>query len=269
MKPPILCVYGSDKIGKTTFAAGAPTPLFVSTEEGAELLGPDRLPVATSFLDFIEKLKFAASSPDHKTLVIDHLSGVEDLAQTHLCKQAGVSSIEQVGGGYGKGYTAAEEIFTARVLPLVAVARDSGKCVILIAHSRVKRFDSPETEPYDQFQLDLHERIANTVAKFVDVLGFMSRKVAVESVDVGFNQKVRRAVSIGDKRGFRVTGKPAFLAGNRLGLQDEIACPNEPGGGWRAFAQAMADAKSRQWRKLEIAEETETETTETTEVANG
>jgi len=33
-KPPIMTVYGVHGIGKTTFAAQAPSPVFVQTEDG-------------------------------------------------------------------------------------------------------------------------------------------------------------------------------------------------------------------------------------------
>ena len=34
-KPPIMTVYGVHGIGKTTFAAQAPSPVFVQTEDGS------------------------------------------------------------------------------------------------------------------------------------------------------------------------------------------------------------------------------------------
>ena len=34
----------------------------------------------------------------------------------------------------------------------------SGMTVILVGHAEIKRFDSPETEPYDRYQPKLHAR---------------------------------------------------------------------------------------------------------------
>ncbi|WP_423830963.1 AAA family ATPase, partial [Staphylococcus pseudintermedius] len=44
-----LLVWGVSGVGKTTFAAAAPNPIFLCTEEGAESLNVARFPLLTSY----------------------------------------------------------------------------------------------------------------------------------------------------------------------------------------------------------------------------
>ena len=55
IEPPIICVFGAPGIGKTTFAAGARNPVFLATEDGAGVVGPDRFNIKT-FEEFQEAL---------------------------------------------------------------------------------------------------------------------------------------------------------------------------------------------------------------------
>ncbi len=229
--PPRIVIYGEDKIGKSTFAADADTPLFVQTEDGSEDLGPDRLPRCDSYGDFRRCLTFAIDDADHATVVVDNFSGLEVLIYQHVCKLGGVASIEDFG--YGKGRVKAEEVWANEVLPLLDRCRDAGKVVIAIAHSHIRRAESPESEPYDQHTLDLHKSTSALVRKWADVVGFAAKAVKIEEVDVGFNKKLRRGTNVGDKRVLHLIGAPAFSAGNRYGLPASIKLS------WESFVEAM------------------------------
>ena len=64
----------------------------------------------------------AAGGHDFKALVIDTLDHAEPLVWSHVCSAAKVDSIEAVGGGFGKGYVAADrDIFSLE--EMVALAR--------------------------------------------------------------------------------------------------------------------------------------------------
>lgn len=47
-RPPRLLVYGVEGIGKSTFAAHAPNPIFIQTEDGLDELECSKFPLATS-----------------------------------------------------------------------------------------------------------------------------------------------------------------------------------------------------------------------------
>jgi len=93
--------------------------------------------------------------------------------------------------------------------------------VILLAHAEIKRFDSPETEPYDRYIIKLQQRAAALVQEHVDAVLFANYRISTIKTDVGFKKQVVRGVSGGDRL-LHTTERPAFLAKNRFGLQDSL-----------------------------------------------
>jgi hypothetical protein len=235
--PPRLGLYGPEKIGKTTWAASADTPLFVVTEDGADEVGPDRLPKCTSYEGVKKAIAFAVASDEHATVVVDNLSGLETLMHAAISKEYGVNSIEEVLKGYGKGIKIAEERWENEVFPLLDTARDAGKVVIVLAHAQVRRAEDPDAEPYDQYTIDLAKGAAAALCKWLDVIAFAAHAVKIESTDAGFNKKIRRATNVGNRRVLHLTGSPSHVAGNRYGLPASI--PFEKEDGWQAFLEAM------------------------------
>ena len=53
---PRVMLYGVEGIGKTTFAAGAPNPIFILTEDGLGSLKVDHFPLARSSSDVMEAI---------------------------------------------------------------------------------------------------------------------------------------------------------------------------------------------------------------------
>jgi len=104
--------------------------------------------------------------------------------------------------------------------------------VIQLAHTDIRRFDSPEHEPYDRYVIKLHARAAALLQEHSDVVLFANYRISIAKADVGFNKKVTRAVSSGE-RVLYTTERPAFLAKNRYGLPDVLPLD------WQAFAAAM------------------------------
>jgi hypothetical protein len=104
--------------------------------------------------------------------------------------------------------------------------------VILIAHTTIKRFDSPETEPYDRYQPKLQERSNAVVREWCDALLFANYKTIVKNADVGFNKAVARGISTGERLLY-TSEKPAYMAKNRYNLPESIPLS------WNAFIEAI------------------------------
>ena len=49
IKPPRVLVYGTEGVGKSTFAASAPSPIFVPTEDGQDQIECDKFPLCPSW----------------------------------------------------------------------------------------------------------------------------------------------------------------------------------------------------------------------------
>ena len=103
-QPPRIMVYGSEGVGKSTFAANAPKTVFIQTEDGLSEIDCSKLPLATSFDEVVRQLT-AIRDEEHEfgTLALDSLDWLERLIWDRVCQDYGVKCIEKADGGYGKG----------------------------------------------------------------------------------------------------------------------------------------------------------------------
>jgi hypothetical protein len=229
--PPRILTHGVAGIGKTTFASQADRPVVVQTEDGLGNIKVPHFPLAKSFDAVMGALAALYSEPhDYKTVVVDSVDWLEPLVWARACKDNNWGSIEEPG--YGKGYVAALDLWRQYLDGLNALRDERRMTVIQIAHTDIKRFDSPEHEPYDRYVIKLHARAAALLQEHSDVVLFANYRISTVKSDVGFNKKVTRALGSGE-RVLYTAERPAFLAKNRYGLPDVLPLD------WQAFAAAM------------------------------
>ena len=229
LKAPRVLIYGSHGLGKTTFGAGAPSPIFILTEDGLGSIKSEHFPLATAFQHVLDAIS-SLYSEDHKfqTVVLDSLDWLDNLIWLDINAKH-----DQKDLAYGKGAMIAAEYWRNLLEGLNALRDNKNMAVILIAHSEIKRFDSPEVEPYDRYQPKLQARSSALVQEWCDAVLFANFKTIVKKDDVGFNKTVSRGITTGERLIY-TTEKPAYLAKNRFGLPESI--PLE----WSAFAEAIA-----------------------------
>lgn len=228
---PRVLVHGVAGVGKTTFAAGAADPVFICTEDGLGTLHVPHFPLARTFEDVMEALAALYNEAhDRKTVVIDSVDWLEPLVWQRACTENGWKTIEEPG--YGKGYVAALDLWREYLEGLNALRNERGMTVVQIAHTDIKRFDSPEHEPYDRYVIKLHARAAALLQEHSDAVLFANYRISTVKADVGFNKKVTRALGAGE-RVLYTAERPAFLAKNRYGLPDSLPLA------WEAFAEAL------------------------------
>ena len=170
-KPPRLLTYGIEGIGKSTFGSQAPKPIFVQCEDGLDEIDCDKFPLATHYDDVIAALgQLGTQEHGYETVVIDSLDWLERLLWDKLCAQYGVDSIEKVDGGYARGYTHALTLWREVIDHLNVLRNAKNMVVILIAHSKVERFEDPECSPYDRYCPRLHKHAAALVSEWCDAV---------------------------------------------------------------------------------------------------
>jgi hypothetical protein len=218
--PPRIIVYGVAGVGKTTLAACAPRPVFMPTEDGAGNLNVTSFPLATSFADVIDGIDALLNEQhDFQTFVMDSLDWLEPLIWNEICQRHGINSIEELG--YGKGYAFAIDLWRYYIDRLNRLRNERGMLIIQLAHSIIKRFDSPEHEPYDRYEIKLHTKAAALLQEHSDCVLFANYRISTVKTDVGFKKTVTRAV--GDcARLLYTSEQPAFLAKNRYNLPTEL-----------------------------------------------
>ena len=247
-RPPLMLVYGDHKIGKSTFAAGCPKAVFVPTEGGLENLGVDAFPVATHYHDFLRNLnEILKEKHDYKTLVIDSLDWAERLMWQHLCELEGWKQIGD--GSYGAGYKLALGRWSEFLDLIRRINSERKMLVVLIAHAKISKFEDPERDNYDRYDLDLHDKSGNLICQAMDIIGFASSKVVTQTKKEGLKTSVK--AKIVDERVLNLNKAAAYEAGNRYGLPAQI--PLE----WSALAAALKEAmkKPEKGNLADVAEE--------------
>lgn len=241
--PPRIMLYGVEGIGKSTFAAEAPKPIFVQTEDGLAQIDCDKFPLAATFEEVQQALaELQAQAHDYETVVIDSLDWLERLVWDAVCKEYGVKSIEKADGGYAKGYTHALTYWRQIVDLLSALRAGKGMAVVLIAHAKVEKFEDPESAAYDRYSPRLHKHAAALICEWSDAVLFATRKFRTQSEDAGFNRKRTIANAIGKDGGERIlrcVGGPSCIAKNRFGLAEELPLS------WAAFVAALSNHQSQ------------------------
>ena len=230
-QPPRIMVYGSEGVGKSTFAAKAPRTVFIQTEDGLSEIDCSKLPLCTSFDEVIRQLT-AIRDEEHEfgTLALDSLDWLERLIWDRVCQDYGVKCIEKADGGYGKGYTHALTYWRQIVNLLGEIRAKRKMAIILLAHAKVERFEDPEHPAYDRYTPRLHKSACSLVCEWVDAVLFATKRMRIDS-DTG------RAAPVGADGGERVlrtNGSPACIAKNRFGLPSEFPLS------WPAFMAGLA-----------------------------
>jgi hypothetical protein len=224
-KPARIMAHGVQGVGKTTFAAGAPNPVLIRCEDGTGKLDIEAFPLARSYDDVMGAIT-ALYQEDHAfgTVIVDSADWLEPLIYAKACEDNKWGNIEEPG--YGKGYIAAMSLWRQYIEGLNALRDDKGMWVIQIAHTDIKRFESPDTEAYDRYVIKLYNKASALLLEHSDTVLFVNYQVSIRETAEKFGQKRKRAVG-GGQRIVYTEERPAFVAKNRYGLPDSIIVPDE------------------------------------------
>lgn len=220
MKPPRLLIYGGAGLGKTTFGATLPSPIFVQVEDGLGVVEVDHFPRAKSFEDVMAALEELASQ-EHKyrSVVIDSLDWLEPMVWDSVCKANGKNSIEEFG--YGKGYVEALAYWRRYIDALSRLRDERNMVVCQIAHSIEKRIQPPGGEPYDRYEIKLNKKASDLVQEHSDVVGFCNTKTSIKKSEGPGGRTYSKATSTGERFLFTHVA-PDYIGKNRYGITSEL-----------------------------------------------
>lgn len=228
-RPRRILLYGQHGVGKSTWASEAPSPLFLNVEDGLGDIDCAKTEKLNSFSDVCRAIEWAKGS-EFRTLVLDTADWLERLIFNQVASDAGKPNIAEIG--FGKGYGEATKKWE-HILYLLEAARLYGKGIVLLAHARVVRFENPETQAYDRYELDLHKSSSGMLQEWCDEVLFASFRVFTRTEDQGFGKE--RTIALGGKeRYIRTNESAAAVAKNRLRLPDELPMS------WAAYAAHLA-----------------------------
>tara|TARA_R110002020_G_scaffold44181_1_gene127714 strand:- start:27473 stop:28240 length:768 start_codon:yes stop_codon:yes gene_type:complete len=231
---PRILVYGTAGVGKTTFAAQAPNPVFIQTEDGAGTLEINSFPVVSTFEEFMQCLAALYNEHHYDSVVVDSLDHLEPLIWKRVCADNSVENIEKLG--YGKGYVMALDYWREAMAALNGLRDQKSMAIILIAHHQIRKHSDPELEQIDRYEIKLHQKASGLVQESVDAVLFAKHKVSTKTEQLGFGNTRTRGISTG-QRVLATIETPAFLAKNRYGMPAEIPLS------WADFMQAINPSK--------------------------
>lgn len=227
-RPLLLVIHGQEGVGKSSFAACAPSPFFCDVERKASVLGVPRDEPGT-WSELLEMTEWAASGEhSFKTFVLDTADAAELLAREHVCKTNGKASIADFGFGKGQDKVAAE---FKKLLDLTDKMRfQNGMHVIMLAHTQIRTFSNPDGEDYDRYELKMDKRVASLLRERSDACMFAR-------YDIATKKDGEKVVGLSDgARVLQTMHSAAWDAKNTFGLPERLAFPPPPEA-WNQFAQ--------------------------------
>ena len=219
--PQRTLLIGTEGIGKSTFGAAAPAPIFLAPEEGITHLDVPAFPEPQSAQDVLDALETLSTEPHaYQTLVVDTVDWLEPLFAKRLCERNGWETIETPG--YGKGQVALTEEWRAVLAKLDHLRRSRGMEIVLLAHAQVKTFANPTGPDYSRYELALSKGGAALLKQWADAVLFADYEDLVvdskgKTVD-GVTSKLKvKGVSTG-RRVIHTERTAAWDAKNRYSL---------------------------------------------------
>lgn len=219
--PRKVMLYAAHGVGKSTFAAGAPDPLFLDIEQGTNDLDIARWdePI-TSFNQFGGILAWVrAQQHEFKTLVIDTIDWLERLMAADITAAAGKETLADID--FGKGAPRLLPKWERVLTVLDAIHRERNMGIILLAHARVEKVTPPDGTAYDRYSPDLwtnarNEGVGNFIQEWCTEVFFARLKKVTVTEGKGFNERAR---AIGTQEREMLTTDSAWAsAKNRLGM---------------------------------------------------
>jgi len=244
-------LHGVEKIGKTSFAAHAPSPIFLQTsgETGLETLIDAGQLAETPHLPEIhhwETLLAAVETlvtekHDYKTLVIDTLNGAERLCHEYVCKRDFRGDWGERGfGGYQRGYEVSLAEWRVLLATLDTLRARRKMSILALCHTRIIPFANPEGADFDRYQPDMHRKTWGLTHKWADCVLFLNFETFVSENDPTKKGKA----TISQARMMYTERHAAYDAGNRLGLESEIELGSSGQEAWTNFRNALTVARN-------------------------
>lgn len=229
-QPLRILVMGQEGVGKSTFGAGAPKPIFLAAEDGTSQLDVARFPMPQNWTEALDAIGLLSrEAHEYQTLVVDTLDWLEALCHAHVCRAQGKADIEAFG--YGKGYVLALDQWRLFLSALERLRAVRPMTIVLLAHTHRRPFSNPEGEDYERFEMKLHKGSSALLREWSDIVGFASYEV----VTVKEGQAARaKAVTTGNRL-LRTGWSASFDAKDRFGIPSQLPLA------WSALASALSE----------------------------
>lgn len=255
-----IVVNGIGGIGKTSFAAQFPEPIFIQsrgesglqTLEAAGIVSAAIMPFtdrngetfyeAQTYQDVLDAVEWLTKEDhEYKTLVFDVANGIERLIHEHECQRNykgdwGEKGFMSFHKGFDSSMVHVKE-FTNR---LDVLRSKRTMTVVMLAHTKVGSFKNPLGPDYDRYVPDMHAKTWGWLFGWADVVLFANRVVSVDTQRA--TDRKGKADSISERILYTEAG-PAWDAKNRNNLPSEISMGSSAREAFDNFVGALKQSK--------------------------
>lgn len=166
--PDRILLVGVEGIGKSTFGACAPSPIFLAAEDGIRHLDVASFPEPKTYQDVLDAIQtLATTEHPYKTLVVDTLDWLEPVIAAAVCERNGWENPETPG--YGKGWVAVTAEWRTLLLWLDRLRAVKGMEIILLAHASLRTITNPSGPDYSRYEGKLNKGALALVKEWTDV----------------------------------------------------------------------------------------------------
>jgi hypothetical protein len=245
-------ISGVEKVGKTTLACSAPRVLLVPLEQGYGGVSVNKTPMLETFADLTRLMeeivvKVQARQFPYQTLTFDSATALERLIHDAVLRtdptwgkgNPRALTMESALGGYGKAYQYANELFHNFLVKCDWLANNGAINILLTCHVFPARVVDPTAGEYDSWDLLLHSPKnqkaygkREMLTQWADLIGFLHEPLFVTE-----GKTLNKGISANKGRILAVNRTPAYVAGNRYGIINDVAIPQTSG--WNHVAQAI------------------------------
>lgn len=249
--PSRVIVHGVPGIGKSSFPAFAPKPVYIMSrlETGIESLKdsdmvPEHVGVFpecqawSQVLECVELLN--REEHEFQTLVLDTINGLERMCHEHVCVRD-YNDRFAAFTAYQAGYKVALNDWRQLLSALDRLREVKRMGVVLLAHTKVKPFKNPEGLDYDRYTPDLNDETWSVTHGWADMVLFANYDVQAKK-----EHGQSRAKGAGGMARFLYTTRmPAWDAKHRHGLPELISMGGSGKEAWANFVTALREGRKQ------------------------
>lgn len=250
-RPTAAVIHGAPGIGKTSFAANAPSPVFITgqLDQGVETLVASGqipevsvMPPCRSWADVLGQVdSLAQGEHDRKTVVVDNLGDIEILCHEEVCRRDFKGDFGKEGfQSYMAGYRVSAGDFRQFLMALDR-CRDIGMSTIIIAHTKTVEVKNPLSANFDKYAPDVAKETWSVVEKWADLVLFCNK----QSVVVGTNrEETKKGKARDGDRVMFTSNSSAYAAKNRHNLPEEIPMGDSGAEAWANLINAIKEGRN-------------------------
>ena len=223
-----MVIYGANRTGKTWNASQSEKPLFLSFEKGLNAIeGVSHFYIDKwgTFINLVNQLTgpatIAKAKERYRTIVIDTIQGITELADDYICTVFNIGSIGEGNRGYGNW-----KEYEKEMLRPIKKLCSAGYTVVFLAHEVERKLKNEVGEEFNQLYPksgDL-KRCTAIICDYCDIIAYAQTQNSADGNEILSTLYLK--------------GTQAFYAGSRF----RKITPSIPEWNWDKLVKAINDA---------------------------